>query len=66
MSDKKKFLQVIDEKANIITDVSDRIWEYAELSLLEYKSWLCHLLVICMTLGKLYKLYFSVSFVKWQ
>ncbi len=38
MVDKKKYLSVIDEKANIITDVSDKIWEYAELSLMEYKS----------------------------
>ena len=39
---------------------------WTRASLLECKSWLCHLLVICMTLGKLYKLYFSVSFVKWR
>lgn len=38
MVDKKKYLNVIDEKANTITDVSDKIWEYAELSLMEYKS----------------------------
>lgn len=38
MTEKQKYLKVIDEKANIITDVSDKIWEYAELSLLEFKS----------------------------
>ncbi len=38
MAEKQKYLKVIDEKANIITDVSDKIWEYAELSLLEFKS----------------------------
>ena len=38
MIDKKKYLSAIDEKANIITDVSDKIWEYAELSLMEFKS----------------------------
>lgn len=38
MAEKQKYLNVIDEKANIITDVSDKIWEYAELSLIEYKS----------------------------
>ena len=43
MSEKAKYLQVIDEKANIITDVSDKIWEYAELSLMEFKS--CELYV---------------------
>ena len=31
-------LKIIDEKAQIFTDVSHRIWEYAELSLLEYRS----------------------------
>ena len=39
MSEKAKYLQVNDEKANIITDVSDKIWEYAELSLMEFKSY---------------------------
>ncbi len=38
MIDKKKYLQVIEDKADIITDVSDKVWEYAELSLMEYKS----------------------------
>ena len=38
MAEKQKYLKVIDEKANIITDVSDKIWKYAELSLLEFKS----------------------------
>ena len=36
--EKKKFLNYIDEKADVITNVSDRIWEYAELSLMEFKS----------------------------
>ena len=31
-------LRIIDEKSGIFTDVSHRIWEYAELSLLEYRS----------------------------
>ncbi|MBE6936579.1 MAG: amidohydrolase, partial [Ruminococcaceae bacterium] len=35
---KKEALSVIDEKQQIFTDVSDKIWEYAELSLLEYQS----------------------------
>ena len=38
MIDKKKYLNVIDEKADVITNVSDKVWEYAELSLMEYKS----------------------------
>ena len=36
--DKKEFLDYIDEKKDVITDVSDKIWEYAELSLMEFKS----------------------------
>lgn len=38
MADKNTFLSYIDEKADVITDASDKIWEYAELSLREYKS----------------------------
>lgn len=36
--EKKKVLSYIDEKADVITDTSDKIWDYAELSLREYKS----------------------------
>ncbi|MDL2216048.1 amidohydrolase, partial [Ruminococcaceae bacterium OttesenSCG-928-N02] len=36
--DIKKYLNVIDEKSEIFTGVSDKIWEYAELSLMEYQS----------------------------
>lgn len=36
--EKKKVLSYIDEKADVIIDASDKIWEYAELSLREYKS----------------------------
>lgn len=35
---KKYALSKIDENASLFTDVSDKIWEYAELSLKEYKS----------------------------
>lgn len=35
---KKKVLSYIDEKAEVITGVSDAIWDYAELSLREFKS----------------------------
>lgn len=35
---KKKALEAVDTNAKVFTDVSDRIWEYAELSLLEFKS----------------------------
>ncbi len=36
--DKKKYQDHIDNKADLICDVSDKIWGYAELSLMEYKS----------------------------
>lgn len=36
--DKKVYQQYIDDNAQIFTDVSDAIWEYAELSLKEFKS----------------------------
>jgi aminobenzoyl-glutamate utilization protein B len=35
---KKTALKWIDENSNRIIEVSDEIWEYAELGLLEYKS----------------------------
>ena len=35
---KKDALAVIDDKQSLFTSVSDKIWEYAELSLLEYQS----------------------------
>ena len=35
----KQFLyDIIDTKAELLTSLSDKIWDYAELSLLEYKS----------------------------
>lgn len=36
--DKQKLYQIIEEKAPVLTGLSDKIWEYAELSMLEYKS----------------------------
>ena len=36
--DKQKLYDIIEAKASLLTDLSDKIWEYAELSLLEYKS----------------------------
>ncbi len=35
---KQKALQAIDQNAALICDVSDKVWEYAELSLMEHKS----------------------------
>ena len=37
-NEKKKFLDYIDEKMDLVEMVSDKIWEYAELSLREFKS----------------------------
>ena len=36
--DKQKLYAIIEEKAPLLTRLSDKIWEYAELSMLEYKS----------------------------
>lgn len=36
--EKSKYVSYIDECADIFTDVSDKVWEYAELSVMEYKS----------------------------
>ena len=35
---KQKLYEIIEEKAPLLTALSDKIWEYAELSMLEYKS----------------------------
>ncbi len=36
--DKQILYNYIEEKAPVLTDLSDRIWEYAELSMLEFRS----------------------------
>ena len=35
---KKEALEYIDSKAELVTEVSDKIWGYAELSLMEHQS----------------------------
>ena len=35
---KKEALEYIDSKAELVTEVSDKIWGYAELSLIEHQS----------------------------
>lgn len=35
---KSSLYEIIDNHASLLTSLSDKIWEYAELSLLEYKS----------------------------
>ena len=36
--DKQKLYELIDAKAAVLTDLSDKIWDYAELSMLEFQS----------------------------
>lgn len=36
--DKQKLYDIIEAKAPLLTGLSDRIWDYAELSMLEYRS----------------------------
>ena len=36
--DKKKLYDIIEAKAPLLTDLSDRIWAFAEISMMEYKS----------------------------
>ena len=36
--DKQKLYSIVEEKSPLLTSVSDKIWEYAELSMMEYKS----------------------------
>ena len=35
---KQSLYDIIEEKAPLLTDLSDRIWDYAEISMLEYRS----------------------------
>ena len=43
---KQKLYSIIDENAPLLTALSDQIWEYAELSLLEYKSTAAYISVL--------------------
>ena len=36
--DKQKLYDIIEAKAPLLTDLSDRIWAFAEISMMEYKS----------------------------
>lgn len=36
--DKEKLYSIIEKHSSLLTDLSDRIWEYAELSMQEYRS----------------------------
>ena len=37
-AEKQSALQTIEDKRDLITGIADKIWEFAELSLQEYKS----------------------------
>ena len=44
--DKQKLYNIIEAKAPLLTNLSDKIWEYAELSMLEYKSTAAYLQIL--------------------
>lgn len=44
--EKQKLYKIVDEKAPVLTALSDRIWDYAELSMLEYRSTAAYLQVL--------------------
>ncbi len=46
MIEKKELYHWVEEKTQVLTQLSDRIWEYAELSMLEYKSTAAYLEVL--------------------
>ncbi|MEE8605669.1 MAG: hypothetical protein V3S65_09850, partial [Candidatus Aminicenantaceae bacterium] len=35
---KNEMLRIIDQKSQLLIDVSDKIWEYAEIAVMEYES----------------------------
>lgn len=44
--DKQNLYDIIDAKAALLTGLSDKIWDYAELSMLEYKSTVAYIEVL--------------------
>ncbi len=46
MMNKTELYQSVEEKASVLTELSDKIWSYAELSMLEYKSTAAYLEVL--------------------
>ena len=43
---KQALYRIIDEKSQLLTELSDKIWEYAELSMLERRSTAAYLEVL--------------------
>ena len=44
--DKSTLYTIIDEKSRLLQDLSDKIWEYAELSMMEHKSTAAYLQIL--------------------
>jgi len=44
--DKQKLYDIVEEKRQVLTTLSDKIWEYSELSMLEHKSTAAYLKVL--------------------
>ena len=44
--DKQKLYNIVEEKRSVLTNLSDKIWEYAELSMMENKSTAAYLKVL--------------------
>ena len=44
--DKKLIYSCVEDKAPLLTDLSDRIWEYAELSMMEHRSTAAYLEIL--------------------
>ena len=44
--DKNKLFETVEAKADVLTALSDKIWEYAELSMMEYRSTAAYLQVL--------------------
>ena len=44
--DKNLIYATVEDKAALLTDLSDRIWEYAELSMMEYRSTAAYLAIL--------------------
>ena len=44
--DKNLIYEAVEEKASLLTSLSDRIWEYAELSMMEHRSTAAYLAIL--------------------
>ena len=44
--DKSTLYKIIDDNSQMLQDLSDKIWEYAELSMMEHKSTAAYLKIL--------------------